>query len=591
MLEELKQAKEIAIDIEHHEVRTYIGLVSLMQISTRNRDWIVDTLKPWRRRLECLNEVFANPGILKVLHGAHMDAIWLQRDLGLYLVGLFDTHWASRALGYPGGSLAYLLDRFINFEAQKQYQMADWRIRPLPKELFDYARSDTHFLLYIYDNMRNELIDRSDFNDPEKDKVTDVLEKSKEVALQRYEYHVYDETYGLGGNMGWYHHVKRTPEMFTKEQFSVYRALHKWRDTIARQEDESPAFVMPNPSLLSIAREMPTNKHTLFNARGQVSQIMSQRAEELLELISKAKSAGVNGPAMTDAITATANKLYPQDRRIVQAAVTAAPEITAPPTAAALFEKPSLATSALPIRADASRFWGNSVASSLRDSQQKRSMSTSTNGVSLALPLPHLTAQLFMDPAEAAKAEQQRQAADASARAEHAYMKKVDRPQPSQDDVFIVKQAGGGRKRKLDDDAPEPVSSSRPSLPGLTSPQSAENGLDENSDEVQLEGNHYEQSAQRKALQKAAKKAAKRAARENAAIQSNGSGGIITDEPLAPFDYSTAPSVLNPAKSGNDKEAEKKGFNPYAKALDTGTGARRRHGERPGKSGTFTFKK
>lgn len=66
MLEELKKAKEIAIDLEHHDNRSYIGLVSLMQISTRDKDWIVDTLKPWRRRLECLNEVFANPNILKV---------------------------------------------------------------------------------------------------------------------------------------------------------------------------------------------------------------------------------------------------------------------------------------------------------------------------------------------------------------------------------------------------------------------------------------------------------------------------------------------------------------------------------------------
>jgi exosome complex exonuclease RRP6 len=66
MLAELKTAKEIAIDLEHHDNRSYIGLVSLMQISTREKDWIVDTLQPWRRRLECLNEVFADPSILKV---------------------------------------------------------------------------------------------------------------------------------------------------------------------------------------------------------------------------------------------------------------------------------------------------------------------------------------------------------------------------------------------------------------------------------------------------------------------------------------------------------------------------------------------
>ncbi len=68
MVAELKQAKEIAVDLEHHETRTYGGLVCLMQISTREKDWIIDTLKPWREDLQVLNDVFADPHILKVRH-------------------------------------------------------------------------------------------------------------------------------------------------------------------------------------------------------------------------------------------------------------------------------------------------------------------------------------------------------------------------------------------------------------------------------------------------------------------------------------------------------------------------------------------
>lgn len=66
MLEELKTATEIAVDLEHHDARSFVGLVSLMQISTRKKDWIVDTLKPWRQKLQVLNEVFADPKIVKV---------------------------------------------------------------------------------------------------------------------------------------------------------------------------------------------------------------------------------------------------------------------------------------------------------------------------------------------------------------------------------------------------------------------------------------------------------------------------------------------------------------------------------------------
>jgi exosome complex exonuclease RRP6 len=65
MIDELKQATEIAVDLEHHDTRSYIGFTCLMQISTRNNDWIIDTLS-LRLELQALNEVFADPKIIKV---------------------------------------------------------------------------------------------------------------------------------------------------------------------------------------------------------------------------------------------------------------------------------------------------------------------------------------------------------------------------------------------------------------------------------------------------------------------------------------------------------------------------------------------
>ena len=75
MLHELRNAKEIAVDLEHHDTHSYIGLVSLMQISTRDQDWIVDTLQPWRENLQILNEVFADPNILKVIFIAMIERL------------------------------------------------------------------------------------------------------------------------------------------------------------------------------------------------------------------------------------------------------------------------------------------------------------------------------------------------------------------------------------------------------------------------------------------------------------------------------------------------------------------------------------
>ncbi|KAG0006872.1 exosome nuclease subunit, partial [Modicella reniformis] len=150
MCRTLEIQREIAIDLEHHSYRSFQGFSCLMQISTRDQDYVVDTLE-LRGSLHLLNQSFTDPKIVKVLHGAESDIIWLQRDFGVYIVNMFDTYHASKLLEFGAHSLAYLLKYFVDFDADKKYQLADWRIRPLPKEMLLYARADTHFLLYIYD--------------------------------------------------------------------------------------------------------------------------------------------------------------------------------------------------------------------------------------------------------------------------------------------------------------------------------------------------------------------------------------------------------------------------------------------------------
>lgn len=52
----------------------------------------------------------------------------------------------------------HLLQGYCGVIADKKYQLADWRQRPLSEEMLKYAREDTHYLLYIYDMMRKDLI-------------------------------------------------------------------------------------------------------------------------------------------------------------------------------------------------------------------------------------------------------------------------------------------------------------------------------------------------------------------------------------------------------------------------------------------------
>jgi exosome complex exonuclease RRP6 len=61
-----------------------------MQISTRKEDYVIDTMK-LRSEMQILRDVFDNPQIVKVIHGADYDVEWLQKDFGLYVINMFDT--------------------------------------------------------------------------------------------------------------------------------------------------------------------------------------------------------------------------------------------------------------------------------------------------------------------------------------------------------------------------------------------------------------------------------------------------------------------------------------------------------------------
>lgn len=56
----------------------------------------------------------------QVFHGAESDVIWLQRDFGVYIVGLFDTHQAAKVLNLGGLSLKYLLMKYCRVDADKK---------------------------------------------------------------------------------------------------------------------------------------------------------------------------------------------------------------------------------------------------------------------------------------------------------------------------------------------------------------------------------------------------------------------------------------------------------------------------------------
>lgn len=452
--------------------------------------------------------------------------------------------------------------------------------------MFNYARCDTHFLLYIYDNLRNNLLAESE-SDPsllEGSLIEEVLRQSKKEALQRYEWPFYDAQRGKGTN-GWYKLLERTPALFNREQLAVFRAVHQWRDQLARKEDEGPNQIMRQQVVFNIARQIPMDTPSLLGCSHPISTAVRPRIGDLIRVIQEAKIAGASGPYMTDLFISIEQACtnHHQAQTI---------QNSFPSTLAVANNSTSsiqASRSNLSVRTNVSAFWGKTLEEST-SMQQKLVSRKQHESHRLVLPLPSLTAEVFKDPTAGMNSVVELNQHDPGARAEHQYVKQR---RPKKNDIFVVRQAGGSRKRKADDmeDSPDVAKTAAPTNPMVIDGEKdrvepkASVGNIEGNEATRPEDELLAQRRETKRLKKKLKKERKRKREELKQSEGANNGDVGAEET---FDYANAPSILHANKSRKDQTEGKNSFDPYAKSLDTSKGLRKSQKEVGGRS--FTFK-
>lgn len=151
--------------------------------------------------------------------------------------------------------------------------------------MLKYAQSDTHYLLYIYDCLRNELLAKSVANE---NLLRSVLASSNEVALNKWEKPVYDMKNGEGKN-GWANLLRRWNHRMTSQQLAVFKSVHYWRDQAARDEDESPRYILPNHMLFALVERMPIDKAGVIGCCNPCPTYVLLNAQMLAARIQRAK--------------------------------------------------------------------------------------------------------------------------------------------------------------------------------------------------------------------------------------------------------------------------------------------------------------
>jgi len=249
----LNKEKEFAIGLESESFLRFKGICCIISICTRSETYLVDAPK-LRTELKSLNSIFADTSKLKVVHRGQRYLEMLQKDLGLFVINMFDTYTAGTLLQEKKAmsSVKELVREFCFEEFVGAFHQADWQQRPLPEDMVTYARQTVHYLLYCYDCLRNTLIDKKQIREAYR-LTTQISGLVADPAKDRLTPTKYLNSYNK---------MKKGIH-FNKQQLECYRLLFNWRHEISEKNDRSLGYTLANEDLVQIVKKMPRDVESI----------------------------------------------------------------------------------------------------------------------------------------------------------------------------------------------------------------------------------------------------------------------------------------------------------------------------------------
>jgi ribonuclease D len=264
----VEQSTTVAVDTEGASFHRFVDRIYLLQMSTREITAVLDPLaigKP-----AALGRILESDSIEKVFHDADYDLRLLHQDYGWNTRRLFDTRVAAQLLGIRAFGLAALLERSFGLKLDKKHQRADWSMRPLPKDMLDYASQDTMYLLELRDRLAGELETAGRWSWAQ--------EEFERLEGTRWEQ--------PDGEDNGYMRVKGARDLGRRE-LALFRELVRFRDGIARELDRATFRVAGHEARFAVAKEAPRTMEALGAIKGVPRGIAERRGAEMLAAVKR----------------------------------------------------------------------------------------------------------------------------------------------------------------------------------------------------------------------------------------------------------------------------------------------------------------
>ncbi len=259
--------ESIGVDMESDSLFHYTEKVCLLQISTNNKNILIDPLAI--KDLSPLAPVFSNKSVRKIFHGSDYDIRSLYRDFKIEICSLFDTQIAARILGSNETGLASLLMEHFDIKLEKKYQKRDWSKRPLPDSMLAYGVYDTCYLIPLSRILEKHLIAKDRFKWFEEE--CELLSRARFAPASE------DPLF-----------IKfKGARKLAPRNLAILEAILKLREELAMKKDRPPFKVLRNDQILSIVIEQPSSLNELKclseGQRKKMGRIILDKIDEVMK--------------------------------------------------------------------------------------------------------------------------------------------------------------------------------------------------------------------------------------------------------------------------------------------------------------------
>ena len=226
--EEISRTNIIGLDTEFDWRTTYFPKLSLIQISTNSKLFLIDCLKIDPSKV--LKKYLESKNHLKIFHSVRSDATVLSKCMNIHSLNVFDIQIADQILSKSNiRSYGKIVKSFFGIELKKSETNSNWLKRPLTKDQVKYAFDDVDFLIEIHSYQQKKLNKIGMLNH--------AFSKSEEEAV-------------LGNSSLKILRLKRQKNNLSKKDQKIFL----WREEIAEQENVPPTYIFKDKYLKHLSK-------------------------------------------------------------------------------------------------------------------------------------------------------------------------------------------------------------------------------------------------------------------------------------------------------------------------------------------------